>query len=155
VRDQIPRPSASYGAGTAQIEGQREIGRTLLGRQFERTRRMSMVLEARKPARLRLEAIDRKGLVVAAARMRHMIDAAAQRAAVPAINDIEGQGRMDRNRRMQTIGGLPGLEAHPATASPEVPVAVKGTRRPLQATKWRPCTSPLALSCKRSTEEST
>src|ERR1019366_2561164 len=107
--DQGRTPGASHGVWAAQIEGQREIGRTLLGGHVESTRRVAVVLEAGQTARLRLKAINRIGLVVAAARMRDMIDAAAKRAAVPAIGDVENQGRVDRNRRMQAIGGLPGL----------------------------------------------
>ena len=64
---------------------------------------MAMILEPRETACLRLVTIDRKGIVVAAARMGDMVDAAAERAAVPGIDDVEGQRRMDRNRRVQTI----------------------------------------------------
>jgi len=94
-------------ARTPQIERQRKIGRALLNGGIESTRRVPMVLEARKTARFGLEAVDRKGLVVAPARMGDMIDATAERAAIPAIDDVEGQRRMNRYRRMQTIGRLP------------------------------------------------
>src|SRR5205807_7599487 len=88
------RPSVSHDAGAAKIEGQREVGATLLGRRVESARRVAMVLEARQTACFRLEAVDRKGLVVTAAGMGDMIDAAAERAAVPAIDEIEDQGGM-------------------------------------------------------------
>ena len=39
--------------------------------------------------------------------------------------------------------------------SPERPVSVIGIRRPLQVMTWRPSTKPVALTCNRSTEEST
>ena len=64
--------------GAAQIEGQREIGRTLLGRHVESSRRVSVVLETRQPPGLRLKAVHRKRLVVAAAWMRDVEDAAAE-----------------------------------------------------------------------------
>ncbi len=34
--------------------------------------------------------------------------------------------------------GCHALKRRPATASPERPVSVSGSRRPLQATTWRP-----------------
>ncbi len=61
---------------------------------------MSMALEARKPPGLGFVGIDREGLVVAAARMGDMIDAAAERTAVPSIVDVE------RQRRLNVDGGL-------------------------------------------------
>ena len=51
--------------------------------------------------------------------------------------------------------GCQALKRTPATASPERPVGVIGIRRPLQVTTWRPSTKPVALTCSRSTEEST
>src|ERR1700719_4331630 len=107
-------PSVSHDAGAAKIEGQREIGRALLGGHVESAGRVAMVLETRKTACFRLKTVDRKGLVVTAAGMGDMIDAAAERAAVPTIDDIEGQGGMDRNCGMQAIGWPPSLEAHAA-----------------------------------------
>src|SRR3984893_5768217 len=90
-----------------------------------------MVLEARKTACFRLEAIDRKGLIVTAAGMGDMIDAAAERAAVPAIDEIEGQGSMDRNRWMQAGGGFPGLEAHSGNRFARSPGRGEGEAAPV------------------------
>ena len=42
-----------------------------------------------------------------------------------------------------------------ATASPARAVGVIGSRRPLQVMTWRPSTKPSALTCNRSTDEST
>ncbi len=53
-----------------------------------------MVLETGEAARLRLVGIDGKGLVIAAARMRDMIDTAAEIATVPQVDDVERQRRM-------------------------------------------------------------
>src|ERR1700730_8662915 len=125
------RPSVSHDAGATQIEGQREVGATLLGGHVESARRVAMVLEARKTPCFRLEAIDRKGLVVTAAGMRDMIDAAAERAAVPAIDEIEGQGGMDRNCRMQAGGGFPGLEAHSGNRFARSPGRGQGDAAPV------------------------
>src|ERR1700719_2397770 len=102
-------PSVSHDAGAAKIEGQREIGRALLGGHVESAGRVAMVLETRKTACFRLKTVDRKGLVVTAAGMGDMIDAA-----VRTIDDIEGQGGMDRNCGMQAIGWPQSLEAHAA-----------------------------------------
>src|ERR1700704_3656231 len=105
------RPSVSH-AGPSKIKGEREVGAMLLGRLVESARRVAMVLETRQTTRFRLKTVDRKGLVVAAAGVRGMIEAAAERAAVPAIDDIEGQGGMNWNCGMQAGGGFPGLETH-------------------------------------------
>src|SRR5262245_10784938 len=63
-----------------QVEGQRIIERGGFERRIEYPRRVSKLLEPRPAPPLRLVGVDRVGLVVASARMRHMIDAAAERA---------------------------------------------------------------------------
>ena len=73
---------------------------------------MAVILEARAPPRLRLVGVYREGLVVAPARMGHVIDAAAERAAAPAVENVEGERRVDVDVRMQGVRQLPGLEAH-------------------------------------------
>ena len=70
---------------------------------------MSMRLEARKPARLGLVAVDREGVVAAPARMGDVIDAAAERAAGPGVEDVEGQRRIHRQHRVQRRGGFQAL----------------------------------------------
>src|ERR1700730_16846250 len=125
------RPTVSHDAGAAKIEGQREVGATLLGGRVETARRVAMVLEARQTACFRLEAVDRKGLVVTAAGMRDMIDAAPERAAVPAVGDVEGQGGMDRNCGMQAGGGFPGLEAHAGNRFAGSPSRSQGDATPV------------------------
>jgi len=49
----------------------------------------------------------------------------------------------------------PRLEANAGDVLPERPVEASGTRRPLQVTTWRAALSLCALTCSRSTEEST
>ena len=72
---------------------------------------MAARLEAGQPPRLRLVGVDREGVVAAPAGMRDMVDAAADRAARPAVVDVEDQRRVDRQRRVQARRRLPGLEA--------------------------------------------
>ena len=79
-----------------QVEGQRKFNCAFLARRIDLAGRMAVVLKAGEPARLGLIGIDRFGLVVASAGMGDVIDAAAQRAAVPGIDQIEGQRRVDR-----------------------------------------------------------
>ncbi len=83
------------------------------GLDVDRAGRVAMLLEPRPAPRLRLIGIDREGIIAAAARVGDMIDAAAERAPVPTIDDVEGQGRIDRQGRMQAAGQLPGLVAQP------------------------------------------
>src|SRR5438874_11783979 len=45
--------------------------------------------------------------------MRHMVPAAPDRAARPCVDDIEGQGNVWRNGRMERRGRLPGAIAYP------------------------------------------
>src|SRR6185436_12019352 len=92
------RPAGPWAASnqtwTPQVERHGVFQRAFLGRNFEIPGRVSLGLEPGEAARLRLVGVDRDGLVVAAAGMRHVIDAAAERAAVPAVIDVEGQRRM-------------------------------------------------------------
>ena len=53
-----------------------------------------MILETCLAPRFRLISVDRNVIIGSSARMRHMIDAAAQRAPVPAIQYVECQRRM-------------------------------------------------------------
>ena len=74
--------------------------------------RVAVILKAGAPTCFRLVGIHREGLVVASAGMRHVIDAAAERAPAPGIEDVEGQRRMHVDGRVQGGRQLPGLEAH-------------------------------------------
>ena len=56
--------------------------------------RMSVRLEPRQPARFRFVAVDREGVVAPPARMRDVIDAAADRPPAPGVEDVEGQRRV-------------------------------------------------------------
>src|SRR5262249_25941133 len=64
-----------------QVEGHRIVKGGRLERRVIHPWRVAMVVEPRPTACLRLVGVDRIGLVVAPARMRHMIDAAAERSA--------------------------------------------------------------------------
>ena len=68
-------------------------------------------LEAGEAAGLGLVAVDREGVVAAAARVGDVVGAAGDGAAGPGVEDVEGEGRVDRDDRVQGGGGLPGLEA--------------------------------------------
>src|SRR5262245_37024059 len=95
-----------------QIERQRELGQRFLGRHSQRTSGMSKPEEPRGAARLRLVTVHREYIVTPAARVSHMVSAAAERTAQPCIDQIDHQRRMHRNGGMQAIGGLPGPEAN-------------------------------------------
>src|SRR5258707_8348627 len=72
---------------------------------------MSMFLETGAPPRFRLVGVDREGFVIAAAGVGDVIDAAPQRAVAPAIENIEGERRMDADHGMQRRRQRPCLEA--------------------------------------------
>src|SRR5262245_61894806 len=96
---------------TPEVQCHRILERALLLRQIEKSGRIALILEARQAPRLRLVRVDREGFVVASAGMRDVVDAAAERAPVPAIDDYEGQRCMDVDRRLQRRRQLPCLEA--------------------------------------------
>src|SRR5450755_470008 len=123
-----------------QVEGQGKFKGAFLARRVDLAGGVAMILKPGQPPRFGFIGIDRLGVITAPAGVRDMIDAAAQRPAVPGIDQVERQRRLNRT---------------PATASPERSVCVIGIRRPLQVTTWRPSTKPLALTCSRSTDEST
>src|SRR5436305_3840981 len=103
--------AASNLSRTPQVEGHGIFARRLLRRNGVISGGVTQALEARKASRLCLVGIDGKGLVVATAGMRDIVDAAAQRATAPAIVDIEGEWRLHRHGRMQRGRQLPRLEA--------------------------------------------
>ncbi|MGY3460293.1 hypothetical protein ACVWW5_005743 [Bradyrhizobium sp. LM3.4] len=98
----LPAP-ASYSLQERgpQVEGQRKLTCAFFGRRLHRPRRVAMVLEARQPPRLGLIGVDGLGVVAAAAGMGDVIDAATERAAIPGVDEVEGQRRVHRNGRMQ------------------------------------------------------
>src|SRR5438445_2833464 len=95
-----------------QVEGHRIFVRAFFLRQFEKAWRVAGVREARQPPRLRFIRVYGRRLVVASGRMRDMVDAAAQRAAAPRIENVEGQRGMHIDRRVQSGRQLPSLEAY-------------------------------------------
>jgi hypothetical protein len=62
---------------------------------------MSVILESREAACFGLIRIHRESIVIAPAGMGDVVDAAAERAPGPYVDHIEGQRRVDGNRRMQ------------------------------------------------------
>src|SRR5262245_58824314 len=96
-----------------QIERHRILDAAFLGRiVIDRAWRMTVILEARAPARFGLVRIHRESFIAASAGVRHVIDAAAERAPAPDIDDVEGERRVHVERRMQRGGEFPRLEAH-------------------------------------------
>ena len=45
------------------------------------------------------------------ARMSHVVDASAERTAIPKVEHVKGQGRVRRQSGVQAIGWLPGFKA--------------------------------------------
>src|SRR5215467_6528202 len=68
--------------------------------------------EASRTSTLRLIGIDGKRVRITPPRMLHMIGAAANRTAVPGINDVEDQWRVHGDRWVETRRWLPGAIAH-------------------------------------------
>ena len=86
----------------SEIERQRIFDRAFeRGQARESARSMAMILESRAPASLRLVGIHRKSVIAAPARMRHMVDAAAERTVAPGVDDVEGERRVGVDGRMQ------------------------------------------------------
>ena len=73
---------------------------------------MAVGPEPREPPRFGFVRVDGKRVVVAAAGMRDVIRAAADRALRPAIDEIEVQRRLHADRRMQRGRGTPRTKAH-------------------------------------------
>jgi hypothetical protein len=94
------------------VKGSR-VRRRAAGR-ARRAGRVADALEAREPAALGFERVDRQRLVVAAAGVHHVIAAAAERAARPGVEQVEGQRRMHADVRVQRRGRLPGAVTHRA-----------------------------------------
>ena len=76
--------------------------------------RVAAGLEAGKAARFRFIAVDRKSVIAAPAGMGYVIDAAAERAPAPGVENVEDQRRVDRDGRMHRRRRLPGFVAHGA-----------------------------------------
>ena len=69
-----------------------------------------MILETRQTPRFGFVCVDRECLVIAPPRMRRMVHATAKRAVAPLVDDVEGEGNVHRDRRVQAGRRLPGLE---------------------------------------------
>src|SRR5207253_4460128 len=100
--------------GSAQVERERKVGVALLGPQLDFLWRMPHPDEAREAAAFGFISIHRKILVSEAARMRHVVLAAAERALHPGIDEVEGERRVHADGRVQRRRRLPGAVAHAA-----------------------------------------
>src|ERR1700739_4173199 len=89
-------------ARRAQVERGRELGGTLLGGNLDESGAVPMVLKSCQAAGFRFEGIDREGLVVATSRVCNVINAAAECATGPAVDQIESKRSMDGKRRMKS-----------------------------------------------------
>ena len=65
------------------------------------------------PSGLRLVGIDRETVVRPPARVAHVVGAASERASVPQVDEIEHEGSVDPDGRVQGRRRLPGPVAHP------------------------------------------
>src|SRR5258708_36570437 len=94
------------------VDGEREIRVAFLGAQLEAARSVADAHEAGETAAFRLVGVDGEGLGVEAARVRHVVLAAAQRAVYPGVDEIEHQRGMHADGGMQRGRRLPGAVAH-------------------------------------------
>src|SRR5438445_3845511 len=78
----------------SQVEGQGKFSGAFLARRIDLAGRVAMILKPGEPARLGFIGIDRFGLVIASAGMGDVVNAAAERAAIPGINQIKRQRRV-------------------------------------------------------------
>ena len=92
-----------------QVERQREFNCAFLGRRIDLARGVAVILKPGQPPRLGLIGIDRLGIVAAAAGMGDVVDAAAERAAVPGIN----QSQMSAARGPEWSDAAPRPAARP------------------------------------------
>ncbi len=100
--------SATPGAsGRRRSSSQRKVRMPLLRGYGHRSLRVAEVLEPREPAALRFVRVDRKGLEAAPARMGDVIGAAAKRALVPRVDEIEDQRGVHRDGGVQAARRLP------------------------------------------------
>src|SRR3977135_2113488 len=95
-----------------EVRRHRVFERAFLLGEVTRPRRVAVILEARQAPRFRFIRIDRNGFVIAATGMGDMIDAAAERTPAPEVEDIEREGGVDIDRRLQRGGQFPRLEAY-------------------------------------------
>ncbi len=94
-------------ARAAEVERQREVRVVLFGGHHHPALCVADHLKAREPAAFRLVGVDRKRLEAAAAWVRDVIGAAAERALVPRVDEVEHERRVDADRRMEAAWRLP------------------------------------------------
>ena len=152
VRSRRPASSRS-GAGRASTGSP---GCAPSGGTLDRAGRVADGEEAREPPALRFVGVDRERLEAAAAGMRDVVGAAAERAPVPGVDEIEHQRRVNGDRRVQAARRLPRAIAH---AGDELAVrarsdaAARAGRCRRRRAARRSCR--VTLTCSRSTDEST
>src|SRR6266851_5804496 len=96
---------------TPEVESHGILDRAFVPTVIEKSRRVTMVLEARQAPRLCLVGVDREGLVIATAGMDDVVDAAAERTGAPLVENVEGERGVGVDGRLQRPRQLPGLEA--------------------------------------------
>ncbi len=104
--------AASMRERRPEVQSQGKFEGPFLGRHSYRARRVPVVLKAGKPPRFGLVAIDRLGVVAPPPWMGDMVDTAAQRAAIPCVQNVESQRGVNRDRRVKTRRWLSCLEAY-------------------------------------------
>src|SRR5713226_9628248 len=91
----LPDAHSSMKQRPPQVEGQGKFNCAFLTRRIDPAGGVAMILKPGQPPRLGFVGIDRFGLVAASAGVGDVIDAAAQRAAVPGIDEIKRQRRVN------------------------------------------------------------
>src|SRR5215467_11840421 len=140
---------------TPQVEGHRIFKRRFFRGQAEQSRRIAEILETRQAPRLRFIRVDRQRLVVASAGMGNVIDAAAERAAAPAIENVEGERGVDIDGRVQRRRQLPRLEAHAGDVFAGAAGCRQRNEPSVAGDGVAAGIKPSTFTCSRSTEEST
>ena len=96
----------------AEVESHWKIRVCLVHWRRQHTTLKAHAEEPSGPAALGLEGVDGKCRRIQPARMADVVRAAAQRAALPSVDKIEHQRRVDRDRRVQAARRLPGPVTH-------------------------------------------
>src|SRR6266536_2120673 len=96
-----------------QIQRYGKVGIALRRRDAHRPRCVTDLEVAGEPAAFGFVGIDGERLEMPSARVRHVIDAAAEGTAVPTVHDVEDERRMDGDGGMQALRRLPGAKADP------------------------------------------
>src|SRR5581483_1317029 len=86
-----PKHHCSMRELSPQVESERKFEAALLAWRVDPAGRMAVIRTPGETARFRLVRIDRFCFIITTARVRHVIDAAAQRPAVPGVDQVKGE----------------------------------------------------------------